>query len=131
MVDQESSGQPLSQPGSAGAFPDLGALFGGSPGAANPLAALTDMLATAQRNLAAAAAEGAAGGGAVRVSLDGARRVTAVAISPDVFESGDAEMLQDLIVAAANDAFEQIDAQKAEALGGMAGLFGGLDQEES
>lgn len=107
-------------------FPDLGALFGGS-GEGNPFAAVTEMLASAQRNLASVTSEGVAGGGAVRVTLNGERRMTAITITPEVLESGDAEILQDLILAAANEAFEKANASKNEAVGGLAGLFGGSD----
>ncbi len=129
-MDEELSNHPASLAGSAGAFPDLGALFGGGAGAPNPLAGLMEMVSTTQRNLTNVSAEGVAGGGAVRVTLDGARRLTAVTIATAVFESGDAEMLQDLILAAANDAFEQIGAQNAETLSGIAGLFGGSAADE-
>jgi nucleoid-associated protein EbfC len=126
-MENEASPEPLgSQPesGSPSGFPDLGALFGGG-GADSPFAAVTEMLASAQRNLAAVTSEGVAGGGAVRVTLNGERRMTAITIAPEVLESGDAEMLQDLILAAASEAFEKANASKQEAVGGLAGLFGG------
>jgi DNA-binding YbaB/EbfC family protein len=128
-MDNAANPEPLGSPSesaSQAGFPDLGALFGGS-GEGSPFAAVTEMLASAQRNLAAVTSEGVAGGGAVRVTLNGQRRMTAIPIAPEVLESGDAEMLQDLILAAANEAFEKASASKNEAVGGLAGLFGGSE----
>ncbi|MEO9255991.1 MAG: YbaB/EbfC family nucleoid-associated protein [Tepidiformaceae bacterium] len=125
-MDNTANSEPIgSQPDPAKptGLPDLGALFGGS-GEGSPFAAVTEMLASAQRNLASVTSEGVAGGGAVRVTLNGERRMTAITITPEVLESGDAEMLQDLILAAANEAFEKANASKNEAVGGLAGLFG-------
>ncbi|MCB0392393.1 MAG: YbaB/EbfC family nucleoid-associated protein [Bdellovibrionales bacterium] len=50
--------------------------------------------------------EGTAGGGGVTVKVNGETVITAVSIQEDVFSSGDAEMLQDLFLAAANDAIK-------------------------
>lgn len=48
--------------------------------------------------------EGTAGGGAVTIKVNGDHKMTAVKISPEVLQAGDVEMLQDLILAATNDA---------------------------
>ena len=50
--------------------------------------------------------EGTAGGGGVTVKVNGDTELTAVAIQEDVFSDGDAEMLQDLFLAATNDAIK-------------------------
>lgn len=101
--------------------PGLEALFGGD----DPLAAITSLLASTRKSLAERSAEGVAGGGAVRITLDGERRVVAVHIAPDVFEGGDAALLEDLLIAAANDAYDRVEGIKAETLDGFTGLFGG------
>jgi DNA-binding YbaB/EbfC family protein len=70
--------------------------------------------------------EASSGGGIVTVRMNGAKQVLAVKIDPEAFQSGDVEMLQDLIQAAFNQALREVDQALAEKLGGMAGLPGGL-----
>ena len=65
-----------------------------------------------------------AGGGAVSVTVSGARLVKAVTLSADVVDPEDVEMLQDLIVAATNEALKQIDEAEEQMMGGMTGGFG-------
>lgn len=57
-----------------------------------------------QEELAARNYEGTSGGGAVKISVSGEHYIKSVTINPDVMKSGDVEMLQDLILAATNDA---------------------------
>ncbi|GHV18170.1 hypothetical protein FACS189425_06190 [Clostridia bacterium] len=54
------------------------------------------------------------GGGAVSATVSGKRTLTALAINPEVIDAEDAEMLQDLIIVAVNDAFAQVDAEMAK-----------------
>ncbi|HEV8374631.1 MAG TPA: YbaB/EbfC family nucleoid-associated protein [Candidatus Polarisedimenticolia bacterium] len=65
--------------------------------------------------------EGSAGGGMVTVTMSGSRKILAVKISPEVFSSGDAEMLGDLVLAAANVAGQQVDEAMKQNLGGLTG----------
>ena len=65
--------------------------------------------------------EGSAGGGMVTVTMSGTRKVLGVKISPEVFASGDAEMLEDLILAAVNVASQQVDEAMKEQVGGLTG----------
>ena len=73
--------------------------------------------------------EGTAGGGMVTVTVDGRGEVLAVKIDPEVAAANDREMLQDLIVAATNEALrrarELMNAEMAKVAGGMGlpGLF--------
>ena len=71
-----------------------------------------------------------AGGGAVEVSISGKREVTKVKLDPDVVDPDDIEMLQDLIVAATNEALRQAEEDSSAAMakltGGMGGLGGGF-----
>lgn len=60
----------------------------------------------AQEELATRTFDGTAGGGAVKVTVSGDNLVKAVVINPDVISKDDAEMLQDLILAATNDALK-------------------------
>ena len=50
--------------------------------------------------------------------------MTAITISPEVLDGGDAGMLEEMILAAFNDAFAQASASKSELLGGLAQLLG-------
>ncbi len=55
-----------------------------------------------------------AGGGMVEVEMNGKRELTSIKIKPEVIDPEDAEMLEDLITAAINDANRQIDEKLAE-----------------
>ena len=63
--------------------------------------------------------EGNAGGGMVTVIVNGAKQVQSLKIDPEVVSKDDIEMLQDLIVAAINDAQRKADEQKAQQMSGM------------
>jgi DNA-binding YbaB/EbfC family protein len=67
-------------------------------------------------------AEGTAGGGAVTVKMDGHKRCLAVVIDPEA--AGDAEMLQDLVMAAFNDAHKNVEEQTQQKMSGMLGGMG-------
>jgi DNA-binding YbaB/EbfC family protein len=74
-----------------------------------------------QEEIAKIQVEGSAGGGAVSIGMDGQKNVTSVKISPDA--AGDAEMLQDLVMAAFNEAHKKVESEtKAK----MSGMLGGL-----
>ena len=76
-----------------------------------------------QEELALKEFEGTAGGGAVKVMVNGKNEIKAVTIQPDAVSADDVEMLQDLILAATNDALktakEVHDAEMAKVTGGM------------
>ncbi len=67
--------------------------------------------------------DGTAGGGAVKVKANGAYQLTSVVIDPAVFKDGDAEMLQDLVITAANDALKNANKTTEEE---MSKLTGGM-----
>ena len=66
--------------------------------------------------------EATAGGGMVTVKMDGHKNVLAVKIDPEV--AGDVEMLQDMIMAACNEATKKVDAEVQQSMGGMLGGMG-------
>ena len=68
--------------------------------------------------------EGNAGGGLVTATVNGLQELIACRIDPSLFQQGDAELLEDLIVTAVNDAIEEARAQQAES---MQSLAGGMD----
>ena len=63
--------------------------------------------------------EGNAGGGMVTVVINGAKQVQSLKIDPDVVSRDDVEMLQDMIVAALNDAQRKADEAMQQTMGGM------------
>ena len=66
--------------------------------------------------------EGSASGGLVKVELTGAFELQSIKIDPSVVDSDDVEMLEDLIVAAYNDAKSKAEETKSEKLGAFGGL---------
>jgi hypothetical protein len=77
-----------------------------------------------QRELQRIRAEAAAGGGIVTVTMNGAKELVDIKIDPEVFKSGDVEMLQDLIIAAINEAGRKIDEAARSKLGANLRGFG-------
>ena len=75
-----------------------------------------------QRQMAETRVEATAGGGMVTVVMDGTKQLRSLRIDPEVSTS-DVEMLQDLIVAAVNDAVRKVDEKLGQS---MQGLLGGL-----
>ena len=75
----------------------------------------------AQEEVAAMVIEGTAGGGIVTASLNGQQELESITLAPEVVDPEDIEMLQDLIVAAVNDAqrkLQEITQQKMSAVTG-------------
>jgi nucleoid-associated protein EbfC len=68
--------------------------------------------------------EATAGGGMVRVVVNGHKHLQKLQIDPEVVSKDDIEMLQDLITAAVNDAHRKVDEQLKRQLGGMLGGLG-------
>ncbi|MBM4423603.1 MAG: YbaB/EbfC family nucleoid-associated protein [Chloroflexi bacterium] len=65
-----------------------------------------------------------AGGGAVTVVISGAQRVQSIAVTPELLQSGDVEMVGDILVAAVNDAIEKSQTLAAERLNAVTGGLG-------
>jgi hypothetical protein len=80
-------------------------------------------MARVQEEMAATTVEATAGGGAVTVTVNGRPEVVAVKIDPAAVDPEDLEMLQDLIVAATNEALRKAQEMVAQA---MARFTGGL-----
>ena len=83
---------------------------------------LQNRLAKAQEELADLTVEGSAGGGVVRVTMNGRQEVSAVVIAPEAAE--DVDLLQDLVAAAFNDASTRSQEMAADK---MNALTGGLN----
>ena len=110
--------------------------FGGFGGGANmqqlmrQAQKMQQQMQEAQEKLEAAEYEASSGGGMVNVKVCGNRELTSITIDPQVVDPDDIEMLQDLIIAAVNEAIrkgeearESAMSRMAPGLGGMGGLF--------
>ncbi len=75
-----------------------------------------------QEEVALIRVEASAGGGMVSVTMDGHKNVLGVKIDPEV--AGDVEMLQDLVLAACNEATKKVDEETQKRVGGMLGGMG-------
>ena len=88
---------------------------------------MQQMMVQKQEELDAREYEGTAGGGAVTCKVSGKRQLLALTIQPDAVDPDDVEMLQDMIVAAVNDALkkgeETREAEMNKIGGGMGGMF--------
>jgi len=86
-------------------------------------------MAEMQEELANRTLEVSSGGGAVKITINGEKQITALTIAPDVVDPDDVEMLQDLVMTAVNEAIRQIDeaanSQMSKITGGISlpGLF--------
>jgi DNA-binding YbaB/EbfC family protein len=93
---------------------------------------MQEEMAQTQEKLADETLTVTSGGGAVTVVITGHQRVQAITLNPEVVDPAEVEMLQDMLVAAVNQAIEQsqaMAAQKMEGLTGnmnLGGLLGGL-----
>jgi DNA-binding YbaB/EbfC family protein len=70
--------------------------------------------------------EASVGGGAVTVKISGKKEVTSVELSKEVVDPDDIEMLQDLIMAAVNEAYRKMEEESASIMGQITGGLGGL-----
>ena len=82
-----------------------------------------EMQARMQEQMARTRVESTAGGGMVKVVVNGAKHLESLVIDPSAVSKDDVEMLQDMIVAAVNDAHRKVDEQLGSSL---SGLMGGL-----
>jgi nucleoid-associated protein EbfC len=74
-----------------------------------------------QAEIAALVIEATAGGGMVKVEMDGQKQVRSLKIDPEVVDKDDVEMLQDLVLAAVNEASRKVDEAIQEKVGGLTG----------
>ena len=106
-----------------------GGFPGGMPGNMNNLMKqaqrLQKQMEESQKELQEKSYTAAAGGGAVEVTISGKKEVTAVKLAEEVVDPDDIEMLQDLIMAAVNEAMRKADADSAAMMSKLTGGLGG------
>lgn len=106
--------------------------FGGFGGGANmqqlmrQAQKLQQQMTEAQEALDAKEYEAASGGGMVSVKVSGKRELTSITINPQVVDPDDIDMLQDLIMAAVNEALRKGEEAREAAMGKMAPGMGGM-----
>jgi DNA-binding YbaB/EbfC family protein len=93
-------------------------------GMAQQLQRLQQEMLETQEALGDEVVEVTAGGGAIRVAITGHQRVQSIAIDPEVVDPEDVEMLQDLVVAAVNEAIEKSQNLASERLSDLTGGLG-------
>lgn len=74
-----------------------------------------------QQRMTALRVEGSAGGGMVKATMNGSKELLAIAIDKEAVDPNDVEMLQDLVVAAINEASRKVDEEMQGAIGAMTG----------
>jgi nucleoid-associated protein EbfC len=82
-------------------------------------------MAKAQEELKNETVEASAGGGMVKVKMSGDLRLLEIAIDPEAIDPEDPELLQDMVLAAVNEAIRSAQELAATKMGGVAGLGGG------
>ena len=107
-----------------------GGFPGGMPGNMNNLMKqaqrMQRQMEESQKELETKEFTAKAGGGAVEVTVSGKKEIVKVVLSQDVVDPDDVEMLQDLIVAATNEALRMADEASANMMSKMTGGLGGL-----
>jgi nucleoid-associated protein EbfC len=83
-----------------------------------------DMQRQMQDKMKQTVVEASSGGGSVTVRMNGAKQVLNVKIEPEIVQSGDLEMLQDMVAAAVNEANRKVDEAMQSTIGGMLGGMG-------
>ena len=79
-----------------------------------------------QKKMQETVVEASSGGGTVSVKMDGRKQVLRIVIDPEAMKTADVEMLQDLVMAAVNEAGRKVDEAMKSGLGGMLGGLGGM-----
>jgi DNA-binding YbaB/EbfC family protein len=120
MAKRKSKGKGFSLGGGGG----LGLPGGAKGGLAGQLQAMQQQMAEAQEALGEKTVETSAGGGAITVVMTGHQKLQSITIEPEVVDPEDVEMLQDLIIAAINEA---VDASQNLAADEMGAITGGLN----
>jgi DNA-binding YbaB/EbfC family protein len=99
---------------------------GGRPNIQQQIQRLQQEVLQTQESLGEETIRVTAGGGVIEIEMSGHLRVESISIDPEVVDPEDVEMLQDLIMAAVNEAIERSQAMAAERLGALTGGLGGL-----
>ena len=121
VIEEPDAADPLAALSGGSGGLDLGAMMEMAQN-------MTEQMGAAQSELAEARIEGTAGGGLVKVVLNGHLHLLEVDIQPGAFDPDDPSMVGDLVLAAWRDAHDEVAKLQAAAdpLGGLGGGLGGL-----
>ena len=106
--------------------------FRGMPGGMNQAAMMKQAqkmqqkMLEAQKELEESEFTATAGGGAVEVTITGDKKVKELKLSEEAVDPDDIETLQDMIIAALNEAFAKVDDKTSQSMGSLTGGMGGL-----
>lgn len=115
---------PVTRPGGRPMPAGMGGAMGGGGGMGNLMSQMQKLqadMAAAQAALEAEEITVTAGGGAITVVATGDQKIKAITIQREVVDPDDVEMLQDLVLAAVNEALEKAHALQDERMGGLTG----------
>jgi hypothetical protein len=121
MAKSKGKGKGFSLGPGGGGGGSLGLPGGGKGGLAGQLQAMQKQMLEAQEALGEKTVEVTAGGGAIKVVMTGHQKLQSITIDPEVVNPEDVEMLQDLILAAVNEAVEASQNLAADEMGTITG----------
>ena len=105
----------------AGKKPSMGGGKGNMQKQLAQVQAMQAMMEKTQEEIESKEFETSAGGGAVTVKVNGKKELLSINLKPEVVDSDDIEMLQDLILAAVNEAMRQVDELSEQEMGKVTG----------
>ncbi len=107
-----------------------GGFSGGIPGSMNNIMKqaqrMQRQMEEQQKELDEKTFSAAAGGGAVEATVSGKKELIGLTIDPDAVDPEDVEMLQDMVIAAVNEALKKADEEQQKIMSGLGGGLGGL-----
>ena len=95
--------------------------MGNMAGMMKKMQKLQGEMAKMQEELKTRTLEATAGGGAIKVVITGEKQIQSLKINPTVVDADDMEMLEDLVVAAVNEAIKKVDDMMAQEMGKLTG----------
>lgn len=111
------------RPGRPGALPPMGGL-GNRAGIMSQVQKMQEEMARTQESLGSEEVTATSGGGVVTVVATGNQTIKSITIKPEAVSADDVEMLQDMVLAAVNEALEKARALEQERMGSLTGGLG-------
>ena len=109
-----------------GGFPGGGGMPGNMANLMKQAQKMQRQMEEAQKELEEKEITATAGGGAVEITVSGKREITKVKLAEEVVDPDDIEMLEDLIMAAANEAFRKLEEESQSSMSKITGGMGGF-----
>jgi DNA-binding protein, YbaB/EbfC family len=109
-----------------GGFPGGGGMPGNMANLMKQAQKMQKQMEENQKDLEEKEFTASAGGGAVNVTVSGKKEITKIKLSPEVVDPDDIEMLEDLVMAAANEALRKMEEESQATMSKLTGGMGGL-----